>query len=56
MTKMDYYWASNKDWYERKDGVRVIKDTAPKEAKESYERYLKQMKRYQEYLAKGIYL
>ena len=43
MRKMGFYWKSNPDWWYRKEnGVCVLKDTAPKEAKESYERYLKQ--------------
>ncbi|MBS4900702.1 MAG: hypothetical protein KHZ87_08125 [Clostridiales bacterium] len=44
MTKLDYFWLSNRDWYEYKGLKRVLKPSAPKEAKESYERYLKQLK------------
>lgn len=45
MTKLDYYWLSNKEWSHRMpNGERVINDDAPKEAKESYERYLQQSK------------
>ena len=44
MRKLDFYWKTNKEWYYRKEnGTCVLKDTAPKEAKESYERYLKQV-------------
>lgn len=56
MTKMDCYWMSNHDWWYFKNGRRVLKDTAPKEAQESYKRYLEQMKRYNEYAKKGIHL
>ena len=35
------YWTSNEDWWEyNKDGVAVIKDDAPEEAKRSYAEYL----------------
>ena len=45
MKKLDSYWASNKDWYEwTENGERIIKPTAPLEAKKSYKRYLEQMK------------
>ena len=46
MRKLDFYWMTNQDWYYRKEnGACVLKDTAPKEAKESYARYLEQCKR-----------
>ncbi len=45
MRKLDYYWTTNTDWWERQEnGVRVIKIDAPKEAQESYKRYLEQKK------------
>lgn len=44
MRKVDLYWTTNKDWWEFKDHVRVIKEDAPIEAKVSYERYKEQMK------------
>ena len=57
MTKMDYYWRTNPDWYYFDDeGRRRIKPDAPKEAKESFKRYCEQMKRYKEYIKKGINL
>ncbi len=46
MTKLDYYWLSNKEWSRRlPNGMRVIKEDAPKEAKDSYERYLELSKK-----------
>lgn len=44
MRKYDYYWQSNPDWYYYKDGQPVLRDNAPTEAKESYERFLEQLK------------
>ena len=49
MTKLDYYWLSNKAWSHRlPNGTRVINEDAPKEAKDSYERYLQQSKKAEE--------
>ena len=46
MRKLDFYWASNKDWFHFKDnGVMVVNDDAPPEAQESYKHYLEQKKR-----------
>ena len=46
MRKFDYFWKSNPEWYYRKDnGVCILKDTAPPEAKKSYEHYREQSKR-----------
>ena len=43
MRKLDFYWQTNKDWYYRKEnGACVLKDSAPEEAKKSYEHYLEQ--------------
>ena len=42
MRKIDLYWKSNRDWWEYKGLIPIIKDNAPPEAKASYERYLKQ--------------
>ena len=42
MTKFDYFWRSNPEWVKYENRKFVLKDDAPKEAKESYERYLKQ--------------
>lgn len=45
MTRLDMFWHSNKDWYiVEKDFEFKIKEDAPQEAKESFERYLKQIK------------
>ena len=44
MTKLDYFWASQKEWWHRlPNGEKVLNYDAPAEAKESYERYLKQL-------------
>ncbi len=43
MRKLDLFWESNDDWWECKDGIPVLKESAPQEAKESYEHYLEQM-------------
>jgi len=51
MTKLDYYWASDENWYHLDENMRfVINDDAPEEAKKSYENYLKQKKRLKENL------
>ena len=42
MKKIDLFWQSNRDWWEYKDHVPTVREDAPPEAKESYERYLKQ--------------
>ena len=42
MKKIDLFWQSNEDWWEIKNGIFVVKDDAPAEAKESYARYLEQ--------------
>lgn len=47
LVKLDNYWCSNKDWIEfTKDGV-ILKKDAPKEAQESYRKYLEQLKKKQ---------
>ncbi len=44
MTKYEWYWLSNRDWYFRRDdGVAVIRDDAPEEAKKSYRIFLDQL-------------
>lgn len=46
MRKLDYFWMSNKKWYERKENlVPVINQDAPPEAQASYQHYLEQLKR-----------
>lgn len=42
MKIIDLFWQSNDDWWEIRNHMIVLKDDAPQEAKESYERYLKQ--------------
>lgn len=42
MTKLDSYWAEFPQYWHVEQGVVVIHKDAPKEVKESYERYLKQ--------------
>lgn len=42
MTKLDSYWAKFPQYWHVEQGVVVIHEDAPKEVKESYERYLKQ--------------
>ncbi len=45
MRKLDYFWATNKDWWTRDENYEmIIKPDAPKEAQESYKRYLEQLK------------
>lgn len=45
MTKLDYYWASNKEWYHLNENMQfVVNDDAPDEAKRSYQNYLRQLK------------
>ena len=43
MTKLDFYWRSNKEWYHYEEFEPVINEDAPPEAQESYQRYLKQL-------------
>ena len=55
MRKYDYFWASNKDWYEVTEFCdRVIKPDAPPEAQESWKRYCAQKEKAQEDIRKGI--
>ena len=42
MTRLDGYWSKFPEYLHIKNGDVVIHDDAPKEVKESYERYLKQ--------------
>lgn len=44
MTKLDFYWRSNSDWYHIDENCDfVINDNAPEKAKKSYENYLRQL-------------
>ena len=42
MKKMDYYWMSNDKWWTIKNGVPVVREDAPDEARQSYKRYILQ--------------
>ena len=43
MTKLDFYWRSNKDWYHMTETCEfIVNDDAPEEAKKSYQNYLRQ--------------
>ena len=43
MTKYDFYWKTNEAWYTVKENLEcVVRDDAPPEAKDSYNRYLQQ--------------
>ena len=43
MTRLDFSWSKDKRYWHYDDNLNVvIHDDAPKEVKESYERYLKQ--------------
>ena len=42
MRKLDLYWRSNRDWWEVKNLVPTLRKDAPREAWESYSRYLVQ--------------
>ena len=47
MTKLDYYWASNEEWYHLNENMHfVVNDDAPEEAKKSYQNYLRQKREY----------
>lgn len=46
MVKLDMYWASKKEWRHFEGNLLVVNSDAPKEAKDSYERFLKQKKEF----------
>ena len=49
MRKLDFFWKSNRDWYYRKEnGACVLKESAPPEAKKSYENFVQQCRRIEE--------
>ena len=54
MRKYDAFWMTNPDWYEIKNGVRIIKEDAPSEAQESFDNYLEQKGLSKEQLLKAI--
>ena len=43
MKKVDLFWQSNDEWWELRNHIPVLKETAPPEARESYQHYLEQM-------------
>lgn len=43
MKKLDLYWKSNREWWEYENHVPKIKESAPTEAKESFQNYTKQI-------------
>lgn len=45
MVRLDMYWASKDEWCHFEGNRLVINEDAPKEAQESYKRFLKQLKR-----------
>ena len=46
MIKFECYWTKDPDWTYFKDGELCIKDTAPQEAKDSFQKYLKEKELY----------
>ena len=42
MRKSECYWASNPEWYHFENGIVVLNESAPPEAKESFKIYLEQ--------------
>ncbi len=55
MRKYDYFWMTNEEWYHTDEyGNDIVNDDAPKEAKESYERYRKQKAYAAERVRKGL--
>lgn len=42
MHKLDLYWMSQKEWWEFKEHIPVVSESAPQKAKESYIRYQEQ--------------
>lgn len=43
MTRLDFSWANDRKYVQIKNGEVTITEDAPKEVKEAYERYLKQV-------------
>ena len=43
MKKRDLFWQSNREWWEFRNHIPVVKASAPPEAQASYQRYLKEM-------------
>lgn len=54
MRRYDSFWMSNRDWYKLKNGIKFIKDDAPQEAQESFNRYLEQKGLTKELLLKAM--
>ncbi len=54
MKKLDFYWATNPDWWVRlASGVREIRPDAPQEAQDSYKHYLEQCRKFDEIYGEG---
>lgn len=50
MTKLDFHWQDNKEWYHWEGNIAVVNDNAPEEAKKSYENYLKQKREKRDFI------
>ena len=46
LKKLDTFWKSNREWWEYKDHIKVIKANAPPEAQKSYKTYLEQTQKH----------
>jgi len=44
MRNIDLHWMDNREWWEIRDHIPVVKKDAPPEAQESYKHYLEQTK------------
>lgn len=44
--KLNLFWKSNPEWWHVEGNNLVVNDDAPVEAKRSYKKYLKQIKKY----------
>ena len=53
MKKLDYYWATNRDWVSFEGCVVTLKPDAPKEAQDSYKHYLEQCLKFDEIYGEG---
>lgn len=53
MKKLDYYWATNRDWVSFEGCVVTLKPDAPKEAQDSYKHYLEQCRKFDEIYGEG---
>lgn len=44
MRMLEHYWLSCDEWWHWQNGVQVLNDDAPEEAKKSYKIFLEQIK------------